>query len=154
MPVIIFIVQIQTIVLFGMCECHKRICSMSIHVEGIENETNSLDVVINANEVQMSSSAQMTTVTWCMYSNGNSLQVTGTSIRSLGLKSLKFVQFGKVVFSRNKNLCYVDTIDWKSIVTNPAEQRVIVQNNKNSTVCSKSTLLAMGLLRSNSTNYI
>ncbi|XP_053324168.1 epidermal growth factor receptor-like isoform X1 [Spea bombifrons] len=57
-----------------------------------------------------------------------SLGIARLSITSLGLRSLKEVSDGDVIIKTNKNLCYVDTINWKNIFR--TNQNSIVENNE------------------------
>lgn len=46
-----------------------------------------------------------------------SLVITRTSLRSLGLKSLKRINGGSVYIYYNENLCFAEGINWKKITT-------------------------------------
>jgi epidermal growth factor receptor len=57
-----------------------------------------------------------------------------TSLRSLGLKSLKRVNSGAIVIVENKHLCFVDKIDWTKIKKSKDHDSVS-EKNRNSTEC-------------------
>ena len=71
----------------------------------------------------------------CRYANG--LQIQDTSIEELGLVSLKSIKFGKIAIALNKNLCYVDSVNWASLLTDPERQKIIIVANKNESSCRK-----------------
>ena len=50
------------------------------------------------------------------------------------MKSLKEITFGSVLIADNKELCYVDSIDWKHIMkSKPCS--TILQNNRQKQTC-------------------
>jgi len=61
---------------------------------------------------------------------------TQTSLRSLGLKSLKRVNSGAIVIVENKYLCFADDIDWNKIKKSKDHESVI-SPNRNTTDCRK-----------------
>uniref|UniRef100_A0A663LY94 Receptor protein-tyrosine kinase n=1 Tax=Athene cunicularia TaxID=194338 RepID=A0A663LY94_ATHCN len=61
-----------------------------------------------------------------------SLAVVNLKIQSLGLRSLKEISDGDVAIMKNKNLCYADTMDWRSLFATQSQKTKIIQNrNKN-----------------------
>lgn len=66
------------------------------------------------------------------------MKFTQTSLRSLGLKSLKKVNSGSIVIVENKNLCFVEDIDWRKIKKSESyEQYNHYGPNRNSSECRK-----------------
>ncbi|OXB74339.1 UNVERIFIED_CONTAM: hypothetical protein H355_014552 [Colinus virginianus] len=66
-----------------------------------------------------------------------SLAVVNLKIQSLGLRSLKEISDGDIAIMKNKNLCYADTMNWRSLFATQSQKTKIIQNrNKND--CSKS----------------
>ncbi|XP_068092451.1 epidermal growth factor receptor [Hyperolius riggenbachi] len=63
------------------------------------------------------------------------LGIVNLPIKSLGLRSLKEVSDGDVIITKNKNLCYVDSINWTSIFK--VDQEVITKENKFSEDCNR-----------------
>lgn len=59
-----------------------------------------------------------------------------TSLRSLGLKSLKRVNSGSIVIVENQNLCYAEDIDW-NVIKKSRDHDSVIQSNRNSTECGK-----------------
>ena len=71
---------------------------------------------------------------------GMSFQVYNTSLESLGLNSLKSILHGRVLIAENKRLCYVDSINWTSVV-GPGRRTVFRQKaNRNRTICGQFNL--------------
>ncbi|ESO04704.1 hypothetical protein HELRODRAFT_119222, partial [Helobdella robusta] len=62
---------------------------------------------------------------------GHSLGIAATNFTSLGLDSLTAIKYGNVKISRNKKMCYVQSINWSAILKSPDDQRVIIGNNNN-----------------------
>lgn len=50
-----------------------------------------------------------------LYRNEALLEITGTGIHSLGLRSLKKIGFGEIKIVENRNLCFVQSINWTSL---------------------------------------
>lgn len=65
-----------------------------------------------------------------------SLFIVKTSLKFLGLTSLKKIHSGSVAILENKNLCYTDGIDWKKIKKS-LEHGTLLQNNKKYEDCGK-----------------
>ncbi|KAM4687911.1 epidermal growth factor receptor [Discoglossus pictus] len=61
------------------------------------------------------------------------LGVVEQNIKFLGLRALKEVSDGDIIIKENKNLCYVDSINWTSIFI--TKQAITVDNNKNPDMC-------------------
>lgn len=72
-------------------------------------------------------------------SEGMALYIVKTSLRSLGLMSLKKLRFGSVTVTKNPNLCLADSIDWKSLVAQKSTTNrsfdITVTDNKPRRVC-------------------
>ncbi|KAG8572623.1 hypothetical protein GDO81_012108 [Engystomops pustulosus] len=62
-----------------------------------------------------------------------SLGITGLSISSLGLRSLKEVSDGDIIIKNNKNLCYLDHMNWTNIFRTNQQKRNL--ENRNQTEC-------------------
>lgn len=62
-----------------------------------------------------------------------SLGITGLSVTSLGLRSLKEVSDGDIIIKGNKKLCYLDTMNWTSIFRANQQKRIL--ENKNFEEC-------------------
>lgn len=62
----------------------------------------------------------------------NSLTIAFTSLKYLGMKSLKSIQRGNVMIASNKDLCYVDSIEFQQFFrrSRNKRQRAVVQRNK------------------------
>lgn len=73
------------------------------------------------------------------FSGQYSLAVVNLKIQSLGLRSLKEISDGDVVIMKNKNLCYADTMDWRSLFATQSQKTKIIQN-RNKNECGKSML--------------
>ncbi|KAE8597049.1 hypothetical protein XENTR_v10016332 [Xenopus tropicalis] len=63
-----------------------------------------------------------------------SLAIVKRSITSLGLRSLKEVSDGDVIIKTNKNLCFVNTINFTNIFRIPKQARII-EDNKSPEQC-------------------
>ncbi|GAB1602446.1 epidermal growth factor receptor-like isoform X2 [Argonauta hians] len=63
--------------------------------------------------------------------NDISLEISQTLIEYLGLTKLKKIQNGNVRIRNNRRLCYVDTIKFHSIFTNPTQEDGVKNNNDN-----------------------
>ncbi|XP_049829582.1 epidermal growth factor receptor isoform X3 [Schistocerca gregaria] len=66
----------------------------------------------------------------------SSLYIVKSSLKSLGLKSLKKVNSGAIFILENKDLCFANGIDW-SRVKKSREHSVEVKNNKNESDCAR-----------------
>uniref|UniRef100_A0A6Q2WXX6 Receptor protein-tyrosine kinase n=1 Tax=Esox lucius TaxID=8010 RepID=A0A6Q2WXX6_ESOLU len=64
-----------------------------------------------------------------------SLIVIGTSITSLGLRSLREISDGNVFVSNNANLCYVKKMDWTPLFKGRSAVLTDIKNNRNETEC-------------------
>lgn len=73
------------------------------------------------------------------FSGQYSLAVVNLKIQSLGLRSLKEISDGDVAIMKNKNLCYADTMDWRSLFATQSQKTKIIQN-RNKNECGKSVL--------------
>lgn len=73
------------------------------------------------------------------FSGQYSLAVVSLKIQSLGLRSLKEISDGDVAIMKNKNLCYADTMDWRSLFATQSQKTKIIQN-RNKNECGKSML--------------
>lgn len=67
---------------------------------------------------------------------GGTFSVIGTSIQFLGLLSLKAIKNGRPVLASNPNLCYVDSMNWSSIIRSQGKY-VALRDNKNKTICEE-----------------
>lgn len=65
-----------------------------------------------------------------------SLAVVGLHITSLGLRSLKEISDGDVIISGNRQLCYANTINWKTLF-GTSSQKTKILGNRNEKDCSK-----------------
>lgn len=65
-----------------------------------------------------------------------SLYIVKTALKSLELRSLKHINSGAVAILENKNLCFVDGIDWNKIKRSDIHPSMI-GNNRNQSECSK-----------------
>ena len=63
------------------------------------------------------------------------LQIYNTSLEVLGLTSLKRVENGRIIISRNQRLCYGDDIDWSTFVSNP--DNAVAKINANKELCGE-----------------
>ncbi|XP_071057368.1 epidermal growth factor receptor isoform X2 [Onthophagus taurus] len=63
----------------------------------------------------------------------SSFYVVKTSLESLELRSLKQIKAGNIAILENKNLCYVDSINWLKLLTRSdrKEKLMVYQNNQN-----------------------
>ncbi|KAL5288844.1 ERBB2.2 family protein [Megaselia abdita] len=64
----------------------------------------------------------------------SSITIVQSSLESLHLKSLKRINAGTVLIQSNKNMCFVDGIDWKSIIKS-AEPGIVISTNKEHSLC-------------------
>ncbi|XP_048488824.1 epidermal growth factor receptor isoform X5 [Plutella xylostella] len=69
-----------------------------------------------------------------------SLYIVKTSLKSLGLKSLKRVNSGAIAIMENKNLCFADKIAWGKLVKSKDHKQVI-QKNGDPRACEKANLV-------------
>ena len=53
----------------------------------------------------------------------------------IGLTSLTHILRGGVRVEKNRNLCYVKTIDWKKIVSPPYHSNILIEENEMSSMC-------------------
>ena len=70
-----------------------------------------------------------------------SLYIVKTSLKSLGLRSLKKIHSGSIAILENKDLCFAQGVDWKRIKKS-MEHNTLLQNNKPEEACSKYIHLA------------
>eukprot|EP00062_Callorhinchus_milii_P012589 gi/632959785/ref/XP_007895819.1/ PREDICTED: epidermal growth factor receptor isoform X2 [Callorhinchus milii] len=61
-----------------------------------------------------------------------SFAVANLSITSLGLRSLKEISDGQVIIFKNKNLCYVETVNWDNIFKSSRQSKKVTQNKPQS----------------------
>lgn len=61
--------------------------------------------------------------------------VLGTRLQFLGLHSLKNINNGRPLIANNRDLCYVNSVNWSSIVT--SGNGAAVGGNKNETICGQ-----------------
>ncbi|XP_075230071.1 epidermal growth factor receptor isoform X2 [Lycorma delicatula] len=69
-----------------------------------------------------------------------SLYIVKTSLKSLGLRSLKKIHSGSIAILENKNLCFAQGVDWKKIKKS-VEHGTLLQNNKLEEDCIKEGLV-------------
>ncbi|XP_062524304.1 epidermal growth factor receptor isoform X4 [Bombyx mori] len=69
-----------------------------------------------------------------------SLYIVKTSLKSLGLKSLKKVNSGAIAIMENRNLCYADKIAWNKLVKSK-DHKQIIQKNGDPRQCEKNNLV-------------
>jgi len=67
--------------------------------------------------------------------NDIALLVQSSSLQSLGLVNLKSIVNGRVVVVNNRNLCFAESIKWRTIAPSVQE---ILSNNKNMSLCANS----------------
>lgn len=65
-----------------------------------------------------------------------SLYIVKTSLKSLGLKSLKKVNSGSIAIMENRELCFADKIAWNKLVKSK-DHKQIIQKNGDPKVCEK-----------------
>uniref|UniRef100_A0A1B6MBK8 Epidermal growth factor receptor n=1 Tax=Graphocephala atropunctata TaxID=36148 RepID=A0A1B6MBK8_9HEMI len=65
-----------------------------------------------------------------------SLYIVKTSLKSLGLRSLKKIHSGSIAILENKELCYAQGVDWKRIKKS-GEHGTLLQNNKRDEDCMR-----------------
>nr|WAR33938.1 epidermal growth factor receptor 2a [Scylla paramamosain] len=69
----------------------------------------------------------------------SSLYIIKTSLKSLNLRSLKRIRSGKVYILENKDLCFVDKINWKKFIDTDDNSKTspmtLLENNANSEQC-------------------
>ncbi|CAB3382971.1 Hypothetical predicted protein [Cloeon dipterum] len=70
----------------------------------------------------------------------SSLYIVKTSLKSLGLRSLKKVGAGAVSIIENRELCYADGINWQTIKKS-ADHDYLLTNNKDVDACIKEGLV-------------
>nr|AAB28540.1 Epidermal Growth Factor Receptor, EGF-R {extracellular domain} [chickens, Peptide Partial, 599 aa] [Gallus gallus] len=66
-----------------------------------------------------------------------SLAVVNLKIQSLGLRSLKEISDGDIAIMKNKNLCYADTMNWRSLFATQSQKTKIIQNRNKNDCCPK-----------------
>ncbi|XP_052746802.1 epidermal growth factor receptor isoform X2 [Bicyclus anynana] len=69
-----------------------------------------------------------------------SLYIVKTSLRSLGLKSLKRVKSGAIAIMENRNLCFAENIAWNKLVKSK-DHKQIIQKNADQRTCEKQNLV-------------
>ncbi|XP_054273985.1 epidermal growth factor receptor isoform X2 [Macrosteles quadrilineatus] len=69
-----------------------------------------------------------------------SLYIVKTSLKSLGLRSLKKIHSGSIAILENKELCFAQGVDWKRIKKS-GEHGTLLQNNKRDEDCIKEGLV-------------
>ncbi|XP_042865529.1 epidermal growth factor receptor-like isoform X2 [Penaeus japonicus] len=67
----------------------------------------------------------------------SSLYIVKTSLKSLNLRSLRKIRSGKVYILENKDLCFVDKINWKKLIekSDDSSSELLLQNNRASEQC-------------------
>ncbi|XP_059470007.1 epidermal growth factor receptor isoform X2 [Neocloeon triangulifer] len=68
------------------------------------------------------------------------LYIVKTSLKSLGLRSLKKVSSGAVSIIENRDLCFADGINWQSIKKS-VEHEILHSNNKDPKACEREGLV-------------
>lgn len=68
-----------------------------------------------------------------------SLYIVKTSLKSLGLKSLKRVNSGAIAIMENKYLCFAEKIAWNKLVKSK-DHKQIIQNNSDPDTCGELAL--------------
>lgn len=73
----------------------------------------------------------------------NSLTIAFTSLKYLGMTSLKSIQRGNVMIASNKDLCYVDSIEFQQFFrrSRNKRQRAVVQRNKPLLNCGEQNII-------------
>ncbi|XP_041986353.1 epidermal growth factor receptor isoform X2 [Aricia agestis] len=69
-----------------------------------------------------------------------SLYIVKTSLKSLGLKSLKKVNSGAIAIMENKQLCFADKIAWNKLVKSK-DHKQIIQKNADLKTCENASLV-------------
>nr|UPI11530.1 epidermal growth factor receptor isoform X1 [Mythimna separata] len=69
-----------------------------------------------------------------------SLYIVKSSLKSLGLKSLKRVNSGAIAIMENKFLCFADKIAWNKLVKSK-DHKQIIQNNGDPKTCERADLV-------------
>lgn len=64
------------------------------------------------------------------------LDIMSTPLKSLDLKSLKYIRNGNVNLLQNKNLCYAQTVNWSKLFTHE-KQRAHLRLNKDQQLCKE-----------------
>lgn len=66
----------------------------------------------------------------------SAVHIISTSLESLNLQSLTEVTNGGIIIIQNSQLCFAETINWRSMAKSK-DARVLVTRNKNATECGK-----------------
>ncbi|CAH2104036.1 unnamed protein product [Euphydryas editha] len=69
-----------------------------------------------------------------------SLYIVKTSLKSLGLKSLKRVNSGAIAIMENQQLCFAEKINWNKLVKSK-DHKQIIQKNSDARNCEKAMLV-------------
>ncbi|XP_022122355.2 epidermal growth factor receptor isoform X1 [Pieris rapae] len=69
-----------------------------------------------------------------------SLYIVKTSLKSLGLKSLKKVNSGAIAIMENRHLCFADKIAWNKLVKSK-DHKQIIQKNGDTQNCEKANMV-------------
>ena len=72
----------------------------------------------------------------------SSLYVVKTSLRSLGLRSLKKINTGRVTILENAELCFGEGIDWYKF-KQKEEHPPMMENNKAKEKCGKNLVFVL-----------
>jgi hypothetical protein len=64
------------------------------------------------------------------------LEISGTALESLDLKSLKKVGVGDISIIGNADLCFVDSVNW-TVLQVVSDSKVEIANNRNKDVCGQ-----------------
>ncbi|KAF4530214.1 hypothetical protein B566_EDAN018370 [Ephemera danica] len=70
----------------------------------------------------------------------SSLYIEKTSLKSLGLRSLRMVHAGSISILDNRDLCFAYGINWKKIKRSQ-DHEVLLQNNKDTSECQREGLV-------------
>ncbi|KAF4528940.1 hypothetical protein B566_EDAN017078 [Ephemera danica] len=70
----------------------------------------------------------------------SSLYIEKTSLKSLGLRSLRMVHAGSISILDNRDLCFAYGINWKKIKRSQ-DHEILLQNNKDASECQREGLV-------------
>lgn len=66
----------------------------------------------------------------------SSLYIVKTSLKSLGLKSLRQIRSGSVYILENDDLCFAEQVNWRKLVNgDDAKYQLLLQNNRKEDLC-------------------
>ena len=72
-----------------------------------------------------------------IHSSDAALFIYDTSLKLLGLDSLKEIRHNNIVIMNNIHLCYAANVNWTSLLSTSSTQKLFVKGNQNSTICGK-----------------